>query len=366
MMYDFNNFKITRVMNTRNLILSFGAALVASSTYGQSAYYLPDLLAFEPENKIEQPVNLSEGNFKGNVLGVVFVTCQYKENFGEPTEGDVYERIATFYDETGNSFLRRKLNQSDYACTYFYDKNASDGGLLVTAFGVGGNIGGPNLQDGIEAMSKLDGSFENAIKNVYVTKHDIYEGLYDKNGVRIKLDLFGSGKKLKSREIGKLTGNNTYEFDLYNNWGESIEKSTRTFSNGRLLKKTSPQFVSVRADIISPKNGTYTYDKAGRIIHYIKPNNQEEEKYFYNPKGDLTHTSSKKYTGWVDRNFYENYKYDSHGNWVYRTFAREKGKPVRIEKRTIIYCDSKEEIKQKTIDLIKTAGELVKNIEGSN
>ena len=87
------------------------------------------------------------------------------------------------------------------------------------------------------------------------------------------------------------------------------------------------------------------------------PNNNENS---YNDKGDLSHTSNKDFKIWSDGYFYENYKYDSHGNWIFRTWGAKAGEPKYIETREIIYCDTKDELKGKAEQLLQTVGDIIK------
>ncbi len=352
----------------KRLFVSF--AVVAASVcqaFGQ-IQYIPAKLPFDGNLYGVLQTKLSDDNLKGNVLAVAYTASEYKENFGEPTEGQVWERMTTFYDEAGTSFLSRKNDGSSAGESYLFSKEAVENGVKVTSIGVKSSFTGEDVNLMNAAMSKPDWSFEQMLQGSnWRYECENYEAVYDKNGVRIKLDLKDTSKekKIKSRELGKQTGNNVYEFVIYNARGESVETSTRTYSNGRLIKKSSPQdrFSRVNADIQSPMSGTYTYNQAGRPVNFKKFNNQEEEKYVYNAKGDLLNTSTKKYSGWDDGNFYENYKYDEQGNWIYRTWAREKGKPFRIEKRVIVYCSTKEELKEKAAEISQKAGDIIRNFK---
>ena len=62
-------------------------------------------------------------------------------------------------------------------------------------------------------------------------------------------------------------------------------------------------------------------------------------------------------------NFYENYVYDDHGNWISRTKGYDAGKPTIIEKRVIVYADSKEDLAQKATALIQAVEPIVMNVK---
>ena len=82
-----------------------------------------------------------------------------------------------------------------------------------------------------------------------------------------------------------------------------------------------------------------------------------------NDKGDVTKMSKKPFKTWVDGYCYENYVYDDHGNWISRTRGTHPGEPNVIEKRVIVYTDSKEDLAQKATALIQAVEPIVMNVK---
>ncbi|MBQ9679038.1 MAG: hypothetical protein IJV44_12980 [Prevotella sp.] len=316
----------------------------------------------------QNPVKLSDDNLKGNVFAVKYGKYEYKENFGEPTTGQVQEIYSTFYNEVGNSIIFRKIRVArpmfvdSYAL--FYESNGEN--TLVTSLGISSSIDFKKYDDISSALNIDNDTFEKLMQSELgygqeCRKAGRYESTFDKNGVRIKYDIYIPSGRLDGKEVGKSVGNGTYEFAIYDWQGESREKSTRTFANGKLTKKSSPNDgrINIGGSIESPESGTYTYDSNGRLTHLIRWN-KHETKYIYNDKGDLSHTSNKDFKIWSDGYFYENYKYDSHGNWIFRTWGAKAGEPKYIETREIIYCDTKDELKGKAEQLLQTVGDIIK------
>lgn len=314
------------------------------------------------------PVKLSDENLKGNVFAVKYGKYEYKENFGEPTTGQVQEIHSTFYNETGNPVIFRTIRPARpmfvNSSALFYEP--SDGNTLVTTLGISSSMKYEKYENVSSTLLNDNDTFENLMQNELgygekCSKQGRIESTFDKNGVRIKYDVYIASGRLDGKEVGKPVGNGTYEFTIYDWQGESREKSTRTFVNGKLTKKTSPNDgrINIGGRIGSPESGTYTYDSNGRLTHLLRWN-KHETKYIYNDKGDLLHTSNKDFKIWSDGFFYENYKYDSHGNWIYRTWGPKAGKPEYIETREIIYCDTKDELKEKAGHLLQTVGDIIK------
>ena len=75
---------------------------------------------------------MRDANLKGNVLAVQYGKYEYKENFGEPTAGGMYEMNATFYDELGRSILYRSVvvSSGDVFPKSFLFEYEDDGGNL--------------------------------------------------------------------------------------------------------------------------------------------------------------------------------------------------------------------------------------------
>ena len=46
----------------------------------------------------------------------------------------------------------------------------------------------------------------------------------------------------------------------------------------------------------------------------------------------------------------QNYKYDDHGNWIYRVYVGNGELSRQIETREIIYCNSADEVKSRLVE----------------
>lgn len=341
----------------KKILFSLVALVAATNVFGQ-----------EPE-----PTKLRDANLKGNVLAVQYGKFEYKENFGEPTAGDVRELNSTFYDEKGRSILYRTLSYGydrTYAHSYLFEY-ADEGNNVKVSRPSLQTVNTRDVYTAYEqALLAANGAFEELMRttpnkdnhNNTCFPYLLSEYTYDNAQVQILYDLkYSRDNKLKAKVVAKPIGGGMYEFTIYKENGEVGEKSKRTFKNGMLVKmeKERMGLIHYRGDIPSPEAGTYTYDTKGNLTHILLANN-EERKYDFNEKGDIIKESKKVYKTWSNTFFYENYKYDEQGNWISRTVGSDAGKPQFIEKRVITYCSGADELKEKAAQVQATAGQAIK------
>ena len=122
-----------------------------------------------------------------------------------------------------------------------------------------------------------------------------------------------------------------------------------------------------RPKLAAPEAGNYKYDSKNHLISFVtqsaKERDKEETKYYHNEKGDIVKITKTMYLNKLERPiaFYENYKYDEQGNWIYRTYGTNAGEPAFIEKRVITYCNHADQLKEKALLLQTTAGKAINN-----
>ena len=317
----------------------------------------------------QKPTTLKENNLKGNVLLMSYGRFDYEENFGEPKPGRMEEMYSYVFNGDGYSVLQRIEKNNMFAISYLQKYELSDGDMKIVSVGISSSIPKEKLDVFDKALTKIDNSYESEIKaimngNLFAT--DRYEYTYDSNKVLVRQDIFGTLNyegRIEGREIGKHTGNGTYDFTIYQKSGDSMEKTIRTYVNGLLTikKLNQPYATGIGGSIEPDKNGTYKYDKNGHLISFIKEphSRQEETKYVYNDKGDILKIIEISYNGnqSVSR-FYENYQYDSHGNWISRTYGIKAGIPNHIEKRVIIYGTDQNDVNSQANSLVQSVGEI--------
>lgn len=317
----------------------------------------------------QKPTTLKENNLNGNVLLMSYGRFVYEENFGEPKPGRTEEMYSYVFNGDGYSVLQRIEKNNMFADSYLQKYELSDGNRKIVAVGISSSIPKGKLDLFDKALTKIDNSYESEIKTIKDGKFlatNRYEYTYDSNNVLVRQEILGTLNyegRIEGREIGKQTGNGTYDFTIYRASGESMEKTIRTYVNGLLTVKklNQPYATGIGGSIEPDKNGTYKYDKNGHLISFIKEphSRQEETKYVYNDKGDILKVIEVSYNGSqsVSR-FYENYKYDSHGNWIYRTYGIKAGIPKYIEKREIIYGSDKDDVNSQADSLVQSVGEI--------
>lgn len=306
-----------------------------------------------------EPTNVKNEHLKGNVLSVAYTKYDYKENFGEPTEGNIQEQSAIIFDEQGRSVLIRKKK-----------------GYLPISFVLSYSQDGANTKINVTELTSKDRMDEDTFAQLASDPSSSLENTYsqnswpqirgeitcDANGVIVKHDVYKKlaqtvNEALICRRTAKPAGNGMYECKIYNERGETEFDFKETYKDGGLTFLDNPsEFMHISSgDIkIRPRHaGTYEYNAIGLVTKYVQQNKNMpmEYLYSYNDKGDLIKVTcgqagkGEKYQNLEEE--YDNYKYDDHGNWVYRTVAYQPGKPKYIEKRQITYCSSPDEIKQK-------------------
>ena len=74
-MLNSKNYK--RIGSMKRICVTFATALISTATFSQV-----------------EPTTVKNEHLKGNVLSVAYTKYDYKENFGEPTEGKIQEQSA--------------------------------------------------------------------------------------------------------------------------------------------------------------------------------------------------------------------------------------------------------------------------------
>ena len=305
-----------------------------------------------------EPTTIKNEHLNGNVLSVAYTKYDYKENFGEPTEGKIQEQSAIIFDEQGRSVLIRK--KRGYLPTSFvlsYSQDGTDSKVSVT------ELSGERMDESTFAQLASDPS--GALEGTYNQNSWPQirgEMTCDASGVILKYDVYKKiaqtvNEALICRKIAKPAGNGLYACKIYNERGETEFDFKETYKDGFLTFLDNPsEFMHISSGdiILRPRHaGTYEYNANGLVAKYVQQskNMPMEYLYSYNDRGYLTKVTcgqagkGEKYQNLEEE--YDNYKYDDHGNWVYRTVAYQPGKPKYIEKRQITYCSSPDEIKQK-------------------
>lgn len=316
-----------------------------------------------------EPTTLKDGNLKGNVLSVMSATYEYKENFGDPIAGALKGfPVATFYDEQGRSILSRTVagggnsyNVSSYSYLFKYDGNKMTKYVIntLTKEGTFDQLNGTiNTANG--SFESLMGTLPQYSSGIYLYRVGEYE--YEGN-ILTSYTLKDGRSNILGKYVAKKQDNGSYKWSYYAKDGSSIDNGILTYNKWGLASKTAEsegQF-SRKLEFTLPAPGTYTYDVKGNLTEHVKKS--ESKRYAYNDKGDQTKESKKVYKDWSAVNFYENYVYDDHGNWISRTKGYDVGKPTIIEKRVIVYADSKEDLAQKATALIQAVEPIVMNVK---
>ena len=366
----------------KKVLLSLAVMAIATTAMGQA---MNPALGQQMNPVIELPYvlpagikNVKEENLKGNVLAVKYSKYVYKENFGEPQAGEPYNYWTTYFDENGRSIIQRtvgfgsRLNSSSevrgYSYLFEYTQNGEE--LSVTALGIESSRNSSTLE---QALLSTDG-FE-ALLSGASNKHEMK---FTKNGILVLHNYYSLRGTLEEKLVGKQNADKTWTFTKYKESGDACEVNTRTFNtNGQLTKleysQYGPNNNRAGGEIKTPPAGTYGYDVKGRWISFQEQKAVNNMKYqlIYNDHGDFTHavaTWTKRSGVAAAKNIqqkdeskeYSDYVYDSHGNWISRVVWNHQSKPRFIEKREIIYCDSKEELKEKAAQIYESAGGKIK------
>ena len=344
-------------------------------------YLVAQFIASNVFSQEPVPTKLSDSNLQGNVFSVVYGKYQFKENFGEPTTGKVEQVKATFYDEQGRSILVRDVQRSTshlFANSYLftYEKNGEIEKVKVV--GIGATNNSSDLNNYLPTFVSNEASFEQLMKNLPkqfsgCQPTNWSEFVFDKLGVIIQYDLHRnkwSNGKLIEKQVAKPIGNGSYNFVIYKESGDAVSKTTRTFNQGLLTKvedENKGRLTNYRPKLAAPEAGNYKYDSKNHLISFVtqsaKERDKEETKYYHNEKGDIVKITKTMYLNKLERPiaFYENYKYDEQGNWIYRTYGTNAGEPAFIEKRVITYCNHADQLKEKALLLQTTAGKAINN-----
>lgn len=297
----------------------------------------------------QEPTTLKSDNLKGNVFSVTFSQYEFKENFGEPVEGNLRWKEAKIYNEEGKAIL---FNQKipNYGDTFFLVSYSKDGNKTKVL------MSERNLVQWDSKYSDALELFTNNLFTAFVGRKREIE--YDDNNVIIKYDVLGRSRPevpytLKGRKIAKPLGNGIYECKLYDSDGSTKLDYKETYnSHGILIDLDNEREfnnVNTGSGIISINHaGKYQYDNDGRLVTYTqqKRSYPETEEYIYNDHGDIEKINKRVNNNISGTITYKDYKYDEHGNWIYRVHAIGK-QNYYIEKRYITYCNTTNEIKDK-------------------
>lgn len=329
------------------------------------------------------PTFIRDANLKGNVSAVQYSQYWYKENFGEPTLGGLRNMDVTFYDDKGRSILYRSLKASNGAVaeTAFFDYQEDNGITNVHRPTINSYNRDNALDKYKQAILSTDSSFEGLMKttpNYYggdgLRIGNMAEFVYDKYQVMTSYTLKEnkySNYKIIAKMVGKPTATpNLYNFVIYDSRGDKVQESQRTFKNGRLVKEDNENYkgISRQTEIRFVDAGTYTYNEQGNLTLISMKQDNRQKKYVLNAHGDVVKVLSnmkigQKWRGWSEDEFYENYQYDNQGNWISRTYGTKAGEPKYVEKRTIVYCASTDELKEKATLIQNTAGKAVSEVQ---
>ena len=333
----------------KNVVLLLVALSCATSMFGQNN---TDNIAADIRRLELYPADIStasQKNLKGIVFSVTHGIYEYKENFGDPAPGNLEQGVVTYYDETGSP-IKATGTSYGYSTTYVHNYTNEGGQKKVTS---------------VSESKTLERTYTGDIVTTYTVYH-------------------GNQRSIEEKLVGKQNADKTWSFKWYGSDGNLIREDTRTYDvKGRITKLVIPNGVKYgHADdyIHLPLEGIFKYDDKGRLISYqrINKNNSRErdltDLIVYNEKGDLVKTIATgrivdisnagrvNYKGKSapDRKFrdehseYENYKYDDHGNWIYRVFVGNGNSNIarKIEKREIVYCNSVDELKAKAAEVV--------------
>lgn len=323
---------------------------------------------------------------KGNVLAVKYGKYVYKENFGEPEAGAPWNYWSSYFDENGKVVIQRTIGYgsemgeytNERVISYMFIYSEDGEGQTVKAFG----IEALGKTSGMEQALLTTDNFEDQIMKMppYTSepgKSNKHEMKFTKNGILTLYNYYSYQGSLEEKLIGKQNADKSWKFTKYKSSGEACEENTRTFNaNGQLTKleysQYGPNHYQYNGTIKTAPAGIYKYDAKGRLLSFQNPKEPFNMTYtvVYNDKGDMTNvvasweksgrpgTPKKKEK--EEKQEYSDYVYDSHGNWIQRVVWNHQQKPRFIEKREIIYCDSKEELKAKAAEVYQAAGAKIK------
>lgn len=297
----------------------------------------------------QEPTTVQKENLKGNVFSVRCFHYAYSENFGSPTEGKLQWIKDLIFDARGRAIL---FNDDSDLSNYYFVKYEKEGGNTIAELG--------KLSYHMdETKTPTDFLFhKEGNSNDYSSNYR--EITYNSDNIVTKYDVLKkysrtSKYQLEYRKIAKPLGNGTYECKLYDKSGQSFLNFKETYnSNGQLTELDNERefnrVSSYNKEITIPHAGKYQYNNKGQLVLYTQQKNSAPDKkeYIYNDHGNLIqnnnlifHQSKKEYVknkGLI----YDNYKYDTNGNWVYRMVSDGKDY-LYIEKRQIEYCNTSEE-----------------------
>ena len=310
------------------------------------------------------PTTVKELDLKGNVLSLAYYKYEYKENFGEPTEGNLETINSTFFDETGRSIVERTgfvMSSGSEIRPYTYlFSYSTDGDNTKIDYVEKKNKDRIPMSQYLNQFGKAAPEIENQYNEDSWPKKrvEIYKNADD---VIVKFDIFNKtaqaeAEKLVYRRIAKPLGNGVYEYTVYNKYGETAVTYRETYKNSLLVSIDNKDRREYKFSdghpikITTHAPGNKTYNAKGQIVSYTDASSTSmtfEYKCYYNDKGDLEKvTCGQLGKPANDHEIYGNYKYDSNGNWIYRTVFC--GYQKYIEKRVIEYCVSTDELKTKS------------------
>lgn len=322
-------------------------------------------IAINATGQIELPIRLKDKNLKGNIVSVKHETFRMEENFGEPKKGDYYTYpYIVFYDENGNSILSRNLLDAYSAASILFSYKEEDGCTTVKVNGINNSKKCGSFEYG----EVLDNTYEKLLReykgregsnDIKCSTKERDEIKYDKNYVKVEHSLYRSKEyegALMCKYIARPDGNGNYPWTYYDGNGKSLRNGKDVYVNGRLTshKDNMEGKLGGKPKIYIGPNVTNTYDAKGRLIE--EKEQQWWYKYIYNEHGDVLQImrmfsyNGKSYSKYRT---YSDYKYDSNGNWISRLVTHDNDKlPSRMEVRTIVYANSKEELVEKA-DIVR-------------
>lgn len=337
----------------KRLLWSIAALLVAVNVFAQNDVEIARSMEL-------MPTTLKQLNVKGNIYAYLYAKFEYKDYFGELQEGDRLKTEMFFFDKEGRLYLHRRMAEENRnirleAISYEYDDNGSTK-INKTHYTTMAYHQKHDFNECYEKLCTFDRSFEELMESADERLSNLYGGEYilDENGVMISHTVISPAhSKILAKEIGKPTGTpGVFDFVLYDEYSKVHDKSQRTFKNGLLVKVEREYKVARSSRITTPDNGTYAYNKDGRLILKTSPDGNHEIKYEYNNHGDFVRSWSRtkdfansrdttgKWREWIaNSEHYDDYKYDDQGNWIYRTYW-DKDSPKFIEKRAFVYNES--------------------------
>lgn len=296
----------------------------------------------------QEPTTLKSDNLKGNVFSLTFSQYEFKENFGEPVEGNLRWKEAKIYNEEGKAIL---FNQKipEYGDVFFLVTYSKDGNKTKALM---------DERHLVQWDCRYNDALELFTSNLFT---DFVGGRReiecDDNNVIIKYDVlrrYGQEMPytLEGRKIAKPLGDGIYECKLYDKNGSTKLDYKETYNSQGILidLDNEREFNNINTGngIISINHaGKYQYNKDGRLVTYTqqKRSYPETEEYVYNDHGDIVKINKLVNNSISGTITYKDYKYDDHGNWIYRVHAIGN-QNYYIEKRYITYCNTANEIKE--------------------